>query len=215
MDQLYVTMADTLEDFMNEPVLSESEDDTINITQQDIDDINKDIVEEPPTKEDIVEQSSAEQLKALMQLMQNMDDGQRNKILSSLAEKNNLNLENTDYDERSKKNFLKMQIKNKLREKANGRKNKEARLKYAEQAQDRMINAPKKDKVSEEEIEVSAKTLKNRKKKLRRKAKKAEQSGMSSDDDTEANDAQDDQLSDDESTTKSADDSANTHVVET
>ena len=75
MDQLYVTMADTLEDFMNEPVLSESEDDTINITQQDIDDINKDIVEEPPTKEDIVEQSSAEQLKALEEAKKSIRNG--------------------------------------------------------------------------------------------------------------------------------------------
>ena len=192
-------MGDKLEDLMKDSPSSDNEEDTINITQEDIDEINGDIVDNPPTKEDVVEQSSVDQLKTLMDLMQGMDESQRNKILSTLAQKNNLNLENNDYDERSKKNYLKMKIRQKLRDKANTRMNKGARLKYAQKMQDKLDNASDKDKVPEEEIEVSKKTLRNRRRRQKKKAKKtaSKSAGMSSDDNTEATDVTEDVDEDD------------------
>ena len=155
---------------------SDSDSDSDNITDFLKDDV---VLEHKPN----VEKLQENKLSNILNTIKNMDNKQRNSLLNTLQGNLNMNPTDKQYNEMSQDNYTKLRLRQKLKQKQMERLNKQGKQNMLDNMQlktqssnstaiqpDQMHNDD-----SENVIEISAKTLKNRKKKQRMKLKKKQE----------------------------------------
>lgn len=162
---------DNIDDEIKELLKDENEN-----LEDIINDTKKDIVEEP----DIIEQPkiSKNEIDNIMKQLKNMNPEKRNKLISEISKKNDINPEDMTFDPVSKKNYMRKRMKEKLHKKKMERSGKFIKDNYKKKIIEENKEKEKEKQKYEEEMKqiierkAEAKRIKNRKKKFRAKLKK-------------------------------------------